>query len=93
MINGKIERIKSCLMFSGSDGVNIRSFRPATVCLVLLCVLLLTAVIVLCVTFTQERQQLLTNNTNLIQLNVQINQEKNELSKFIKGILNYTKTT
>ncbi|XP_058630047.1 killer cell lectin-like receptor subfamily F member 1 isoform X2 [Onychostoma macrolepis] len=83
---------------TGSDGVKIRSSRAAAVCLVLLCVLLLTAVIVLCVTFTQERQQLLTkitnhteerdqlltNNTNLIQLNVQFNQEKNELSKLIQ---------
>uniref|UniRef100_A0A673JZG1 C-type lectin domain-containing protein n=1 Tax=Sinocyclocheilus rhinocerous TaxID=307959 RepID=A0A673JZG1_9TELE len=33
---------------SGSDSVKIRSSRAAAVCLVLLCVLLLTAVIVLC---------------------------------------------
>ncbi len=43
-----------------------RSSRAAVVCLVLLCVLLLTAVIVLCVIFTQERQQLISKNENLI---------------------------
>ncbi|XP_052425261.1 CD209 antigen-like protein C [Carassius gibelio] len=66
---------------TGSDGVMIRSSRAAAVVFVLLCVLLLTAVIVLCFTFiqerqqlktkisniTQERDQLLTNNMNLIQ--------------------------
>uniref|UniRef100_A0A8C1ZBL3 C-type lectin domain-containing protein n=2 Tax=Cyprinus carpio TaxID=7962 RepID=A0A8C1ZBL3_CYPCA len=57
---------------TGSDGVKIRSSRAAGVCLVLLCVLLLTAVIVLCVliytkstNYTHERQQLLTKITNL----------------------------
>ncbi|XP_043093425.1 CD209 antigen-like protein D [Puntigrus tetrazona] len=33
---------------------------------------------------TEERRQLLTNITNLIQLNVQFIQEKNELLKFIQ---------
>ncbi|XP_026103485.1 CD209 antigen-like protein C [Carassius auratus] len=41
--------------------------RAAGVCLGLMCVLLLTAVIVLCVTFIQERQQLKTKITNLTQ--------------------------
>uniref|UniRef100_A0A8C1ATA7 C-type lectin domain-containing protein n=4 Tax=Cyprinus carpio TaxID=7962 RepID=A0A8C1ATA7_CYPCA len=57
---------------TGSDGVKIRSSRAAGVCLVLLCVLLLTAVIVLCVliytkstNYTQERDQLLIRNENL----------------------------
>ncbi|XP_058626522.1 CD209 antigen-like protein E isoform X2 [Onychostoma macrolepis] len=50
---------------TGSDSVRIRSSRSAVVCLVLLCVLLLTAVIVLCVTLTQERQQLISKNENL----------------------------
>ncbi|XP_043093400.1 CD209 antigen-like protein D [Puntigrus tetrazona] len=59
---------------TGNDSVKIRA---ALVCLVLLCVLLLISVIVLCVTFNQERQQLLTNITNLIQLN-------ENLSKFIQ---------
>ncbi|XP_050977568.1 C-type lectin domain family 4 member K-like [Labeo rohita] len=58
-----------------SDCVKIRNYRAAVVCLVLLCVLLLTAVIVLCFTFTQEisknenltnvRNQLILKNTNL----------------------------
>ncbi|KAK9976640.1 hypothetical protein ABG768_021845, partial [Culter alburnus] len=54
--------------------VKIRSSRAAAVCLVLLCVLLLTAVIVLCVhihtkssNYTAETHQLLTNITNLTQ--------------------------
>ncbi|KAK9968255.1 hypothetical protein ABG768_002589 [Culter alburnus] len=57
---------------TGSDSVKIRSSRAALVCLVLLCVLLLTAVIVLCVyihtkstNYTEEREQLLTNITNI----------------------------
>uniref|UniRef100_A0A8C2BXU4 C-type lectin domain-containing protein n=1 Tax=Cyprinus carpio TaxID=7962 RepID=A0A8C2BXU4_CYPCA len=52
---------------TGSDGVNIRSSKAAVVWLVLLCVFLLTAVIVLCVTFTQERQQIITKITNLAE--------------------------
>ncbi|XP_073685355.1 uncharacterized protein [Garra rufa] len=53
---------------------NTGSFRRALVCLVLLCVLLLTAVIVLCVHIhtnytncTQETNQLLTKITNLTE--------------------------
>ncbi|XP_048034578.1 C-type lectin domain family 4 member K-like isoform X2 [Megalobrama amblycephala] len=80
---------------TGSVGVKIRSSRAAPVCLVLLCVLLLTAVIVLGVMFTQERLinnsnfteeriQLQTKIINLIQLNVQLNQEKNELTKLFQ---------
>ncbi|XP_026107507.1 CD209 antigen-like protein C [Carassius auratus] len=52
---------------TGSDGVMIRSSRAAAVVFVLLCVLLLTARIILCATFTQERQQLKTKITNLTQ--------------------------
>uniref|UniRef100_A0A671MM92 C-type lectin domain-containing protein n=1 Tax=Sinocyclocheilus anshuiensis TaxID=1608454 RepID=A0A671MM92_9TELE len=63
----EVKRLTSYLSSSGSDGVTIRSSRAAVVCLVLLCVLLLTAVIVLCVTFTQERQQILTKITNLTE--------------------------
>uniref|UniRef100_A0A8C1VXI3 Uncharacterized protein n=1 Tax=Cyprinus carpio TaxID=7962 RepID=A0A8C1VXI3_CYPCA len=48
-----------------SDSVRIRNYRSAVVCLVLLCVLLLTAVIVLCVTLTQERQQFISKIENL----------------------------
>ncbi|XP_043106591.1 CD209 antigen-like protein E [Puntigrus tetrazona] len=51
---------------TGHDPVKIRNYRSAVVCLVLLCVLLLTAVIVLCVIFTQERQQLISKTENLI---------------------------
>ncbi|XP_077086871.1 uncharacterized protein LOC143738674 isoform X2 [Siphateles boraxobius] len=59
---------------TGSDSVRNRGSRAAAVCLVLLCVLLLTAVIVLCVhihtkstNYTEERDQLLTNNTRLTE--------------------------
>ncbi|XP_052425608.1 C-type lectin domain family 10 member A-like [Carassius gibelio] len=52
---------------TGSDGVMIRRSRAAAVVFVLLCVLLLTARIILCATFTQERQQLLTKIINLTQ--------------------------
>ncbi len=45
--------------------MRIRRYRSAVVCLVLLCVLLLTVVIVLCVTLTQERQQLISKNEHL----------------------------
>ncbi|XP_026112837.1 CD209 antigen-like protein C [Carassius auratus] len=50
---------------TGSDGVTIS--RAAGVCLGLMCVLLMTAVIVLCFIFIQERQQLQTKITNLTE--------------------------
>ncbi|XP_067249324.1 asialoglycoprotein receptor 1-like [Chanodichthys erythropterus] len=53
------------LQRTGSVCVKIRSSRAAAVCLVLLCVLLLTAVIVLCVTFTLDSRQLISKNENL----------------------------
>nr|XP_055075116.1 uncharacterized protein LOC129454583 [Misgurnus anguillicaudatus] len=67
------------LQSTGSERVRIRSYRSVTVCLVLLCVLLLTAVIVLCVlidtnnqqfnnkNLPEERDQLLTKYTNLTE--------------------------
>ncbi|ROL54416.1 C-type lectin domain family 17, member A [Anabarilius grahami] len=62
------------LQHTGSDSVKIRSSRAALVCLALLCVLLLSAVIVLCVyihtkstNYTEERDQLLTTITNLTE--------------------------
>ncbi|XDV54157.1 hypothetical protein PO909_022512, partial [Leuciscus waleckii] len=78
----------SCLPFSGSDSVRNRSSRAAAVCLVLLCVLLLTAVIVLCVhihtkstNYTEERDQLLTNITNLIEERDQLLTKINNLTE------------
>nr|XP_055063092.1 CD209 antigen-like protein C [Misgurnus anguillicaudatus] len=67
------------LQYTGSENVRMRSYRSVSVCLVLLCVLLLTAVIVLCVlintnnqqfniknkNITEERDQLLTKYTNI----------------------------
>uniref|UniRef100_A0A8C1DSK4 C-type lectin domain-containing protein n=1 Tax=Cyprinus carpio carpio TaxID=630221 RepID=A0A8C1DSK4_CYPCA len=82
---------------TGSDDVMIRYSRAAAVVFVLLCVLLLTARIILCATFTQERQQLLTKITNLTEereqlltkiINLteerdQLKSEKNELQKCV----------
>uniref|UniRef100_A0A672KFL9 C-type lectin domain-containing protein n=1 Tax=Sinocyclocheilus grahami TaxID=75366 RepID=A0A672KFL9_SINGR len=66
--------LSSYMSSSGSDSVKIRSSRAAAVCLVLLCVLLLTAVIVLCVhihtkntNYREETHQLLTKITNLTE--------------------------
>uniref|UniRef100_A0A673K995 C-type lectin domain-containing protein n=1 Tax=Sinocyclocheilus rhinocerous TaxID=307959 RepID=A0A673K995_9TELE len=79
-----IKSLSYCLPSSGSDSVKIRNYRAAVVCLVLLCVLLLTAVIVLCVhihakstDYTEDRDELLTNTTNLTEERDQI------LSKYI----------
>ncbi|XP_042600705.1 C-type lectin domain family 4 member F-like [Cyprinus carpio] len=59
---------------TGSDSVQIRSSRAAAVCLLLLCVFLLTAVIVLCVhvhtkntNHREERHKLLTKINNLTE--------------------------
>ncbi|XP_052425088.1 hepatic lectin-like [Carassius gibelio] len=77
---------------TGSDGVTIS--RAAGVCLGLMCVLLMTAVIVLCVTFIQERQQLKTKITNLTQErdqlltnNMSLTQERVQLKTKITNLL------
>ncbi|XP_073686257.1 uncharacterized protein [Garra rufa] len=83
----------------GSDSANIRSSRAATVCLVLLCVLLLTAVIALCVhihtnntNYTQETHQLLTKITNLTEekdkLLAKINNHKDKRDELLIKITN-----
>ncbi|KTG35455.1 hypothetical protein cypCar_00006784 [Cyprinus carpio] len=73
---------------TGSDSVRSRSSRAAVVCLVLLCVLLLTAVIVLCVhiytNYTQERDQLLTKINNLTE-------DRHELIIKNKNLMNVIK--
>jgi len=73
------------MSFSESDSVRIRSSRAALVCLGLLCVLLLTAVIVLCVyihtkstNYTEERDQLIIQNGNLTKERDQLKSEKNK---------------
>ncbi|XP_016137081.1 C-type lectin domain family 10 member A-like [Sinocyclocheilus grahami] len=73
---------------TGSDCVKIRSSRAAAVCLVLLCVLLLTAVIVLCVqihtkntNYTEERKELLTKITNLTEERDQLLTRNTELTE------------
>ncbi|XP_051763537.1 CD209 antigen-like protein D isoform X2 [Ctenopharyngodon idella] len=78
-----------------SDSVRIRSSRAALVCLVLLCVLLLTAVIVLCVyihsnsstNYTEETHQLLTNITNLIEERDQLLNKITNLTEERDGLI------
>jgi len=88
-----INKVTSYLWCLGSDSVRNRSSRAAAVCFVLLCVLLLTAVIVLCVhihtkttNYTEERDWLLTNITRfteernrLISKNENLTNERNQL--------------
>uniref|UniRef100_A0A9J7X156 C-type lectin domain-containing protein n=1 Tax=Cyprinus carpio carpio TaxID=630221 RepID=A0A9J7X156_CYPCA len=71
---GRCTKRKQTPQHTGSDSVKIRRSRAAVVCLVLLCVLLLTAVIVLCVhihtkntNYTEETPQLLTRNNSLTE--------------------------
>ncbi|XP_051741267.1 CD209 antigen-like protein C [Ctenopharyngodon idella] len=71
-----------------SDSVRIRSSRAALVCLGLLCVLLLTAVIVLCVyihtkstNYKEERDQLITKTTNLTEERDQLIIQNGNLTK------------
>ncbi len=95
-----VKGLTTCLCCSGSDSVKIRSSRAAVVCLVLLCVLLLTAVIVLCVhiytnntNYTEERDELLTNINSLteekkqLQTNItNLTEDKDELQTKINGL-------
>ncbi|XP_048022577.1 uncharacterized protein LOC125252939 isoform X2 [Megalobrama amblycephala] len=62
---------------SSGDSVRIRNYRAATVCSVLLCVVLLTALIVLGTNYTQETQQLQTKIINLTE------EKRQQLSKII----------
>ncbi|XP_067221878.1 uncharacterized protein [Chanodichthys erythropterus] len=81
-----------------SDSVRIGSSRAALVCLGLLCVLLLTAVIVLCVyihtkstNYTEERDQLLTTITSLTKERDQLITETTNLTEERDQLI--TKTT
>ncbi|KAG1930249.1 membrane-spanning 4-domains subfamily A member 8-like [Pimephales promelas] len=89
------------LQSSGSDCVRIRSSRAAPVCLLLLCVLLLTAVIVLCVHlqtksthYTEERDQLLNMITDLTeekdQLLSKMTNQTEERDQLLNMITNLT---
>ncbi|XP_048042506.1 asialoglycoprotein receptor 1-like [Megalobrama amblycephala] len=87
--SGKFEKDSSEL--TGAEGVKNRSSRAAAVCLMLLCVLLLTAVIVLCVMFTGERQRLISKNDNLTDERDQlISMFTQERQKFISKNDNLT---
>uniref|UniRef100_A0A8C1KKA5 C-type lectin domain-containing protein n=1 Tax=Cyprinus carpio TaxID=7962 RepID=A0A8C1KKA5_CYPCA len=81
-----------CLWFLGCDCVKNRSSRAAAVCLVLLCVLLLTAVIVLCVHIhtkntKEEKEQLLTKITNLTEERDQLLTKNINLTNERDGLL------
>uniref|UniRef100_A0A673KJP5 C-type lectin domain-containing protein n=1 Tax=Sinocyclocheilus rhinocerous TaxID=307959 RepID=A0A673KJP5_9TELE len=87
------------LQRTGSDSVKNRSSRTAAVCLVLLCVLLLTAVIVLGLqtkinSLTEERDQLLTSITNLTEdrdeLQTKINSLTEERDQLLTSITSLT---
>ncbi|RXN20656.1 CD209 antigen-like protein [Labeo rohita] len=71
----------------GSDCVKFINYRAAAMCLVLLCVLLLTAVIVLCVTFTQEKQQLISKNENLTNEREQLIVKNTDLTSEINQLI------
>ncbi|XP_048010481.1 C-type lectin domain family 4 member M-like [Megalobrama amblycephala] len=64
---------------TGSGCVRIRCSRAAAVCLVLLCVLLLTAAIVRCVMFTQERKQLIQERDQLLIKITNFTEEKDHV--------------
>ncbi|KAI7793287.1 putative CD209 antigen-like protein B [Triplophysa rosa] len=77
------------MQHTGSECARNRSPRSVLVCLVVLCVLLLTAVIVLYrdqltnnIKLTEERDQLLTSNTNLIKQNTKLTQENNRMWEY-----------
>ncbi|XP_059401037.1 CD209 antigen-like protein A [Carassius carassius] len=71
------------LQHTGSVSVENRKHPAPVVCLCLLCFLLLTAVMVLCVCFTTERKQLLTHISNLTEEREQI---KNKFDKLQHGL-------
>ncbi|XP_048022846.1 CD209 antigen-like protein C [Megalobrama amblycephala] len=66
---------------SVGDSVRIRNYRAATVCSVLLCVVLLTALIVLGTNYKQETHQLQSHNTNLINERDELLSKNNDLIK------------
>ncbi|XP_056592028.1 C-type lectin domain family 4 member M-like [Triplophysa dalaica] len=88
------------LQCTGSEAVRHRSHRSVLVCLVVLCVLLLTAVIVLCVliytynhqshnnyiNITQERDQLLTKYTNITEDRDELRAKFNNVTKLYEEL-------
>ncbi|XP_048037674.1 uncharacterized protein si:ch211-193e13.5 [Megalobrama amblycephala] len=71
------------LQHTGSVSVKNRKHRAVEVCLCLLCVLLLTAVMVLCMYFTTERKQFLTVINNLTE-------ERHQILTKYEQILNHS---
>ncbi|XP_065146259.1 uncharacterized protein [Paramisgurnus dabryanus] len=83
------------LQHTGSECVMNRSYRSVTVCLVLLCVLLLTAVIVLCVLINTNNQQdqLLTKYTNITEERDQLLTKYNITEERDQLLTKYTNIT
>ncbi|XP_018967328.1 CD209 antigen-like protein E [Cyprinus carpio] len=84
----KITEKQQPLQHTGSVSVMNRKHRAAEVCLCLLCVLLLTAVIVLCVCFTSERKQFLTQISNLTEEREKIMEYNNNFTNERVQIMN-----
>ncbi|XP_056591964.1 CD209 antigen-like protein C isoform X2 [Triplophysa dalaica] len=72
---------------NGSDTVKNRSHRSVLVCLVVLCVLLLTAVIVLCVLIYTNNHQFHINNKNITQERDQLLPEDANITEEKKQLL------
>ncbi|XP_056323236.1 C-type lectin domain family 12 member B [Danio aesculapii] len=74
---------------TGSISVKSRKLRALEVCLGLLCALLLTAVIVLCVYFSIQRKHLLTHITELNEDREQLLNQNNDLTEEREQILKH----
>uniref|UniRef100_A0A8C2GAK5 Uncharacterized protein n=1 Tax=Cyprinus carpio TaxID=7962 RepID=A0A8C2GAK5_CYPCA len=72
---------------TGRDCVKVRSSRAAVVCLVLLCVLLLTAVIVLAVNLHNIIEEFYIKNKNITDKIYQLENNKTNLENDIKTLL------
>ena len=72
--------------------MKVRSSRAAAVCLVLLCVLQLTAVIVLCVELSKIIDQFNIKYKNLTNEINELNNRKSILANNITNLSNYNKT-
>ncbi|XP_056323433.1 C-type lectin domain family 12 member B-like [Danio aesculapii] len=77
------------LQLTGSVSVKSRKQRAVEVCLGLLCALLLTAVIVLCVYFSIQRKHLLTHITELNEDQEQLLNQNNDLTEEREQILKH----
>ncbi|XP_067234412.1 asialoglycoprotein receptor 1-like [Chanodichthys erythropterus] len=84
--------IYQTLQHSGSVCVRIRSSRAAPVCLVLLCVLLLTAVIVLAIKLTQTVDEFYIKYKNITEEIDELRKRKTILEENTNNLSNYNET-